>query len=223
MKRHNTPTITYTPIKSKSNRYCTLYIVRHGETDWNIKGLLQGHTDIPLNRAGEIQAKKVARKLGDLDVAMSFSSDVVRAKRTAEIIALEKKIAVRSTKALRERSFGKYEGKPWREIEYQDLLVKFFKLSSRERFKKTPYRGFESDEKLMVRFIPLLREVSIANLGKNVLVVTHGGILRAFLNHLDFNQGKELPPGSIDNTAYIIIQSDGVDFFIRETSGLHNI
>ena len=206
--------------KSSEKRFCTLYIVRHGETDWNVKGLLQGQTDIDLNKTGIKQAKELGKTLGNIRFSIAFSSDSLRAKRTAEIIALEKKIAVQTTKALRERRFGKYEGRPWRQVKFQGLVAKFFKLSMKERFNKAPYPGFESDEKLMARLIPLLREISIANLGKNVLVVTHGGILGTFLNHLGFNKGKELPPGTINNTSYIIIQSDGSDFFIRETSGI---
>ena len=197
-----------------------MYLVRHGETDWNVKGLLQGQTDIDLNKTGIKQAKELGKTLGNIHFSVAFSSDLLRAKRTAEIIALEKKIAVQTTKALRERRFGKYEGRPWRQVKFQGLVAKFFKLSMKERFNKAPYPGFESDEKLMTRLIPLLREISIANLGKNVLVVTHGGILRTFLNHLGFNKGKELPPGTINNTAYIIIQSDGSHFFIKETSGI---
>lgn len=203
-----------------NNKYCSLYIVRHGETDWNVKRLLQGQTDIPLNKTGKIQAEKLAKSLKDIEFAMIFSSDLLRAKRTAEIIALEKKIAVRTTKVLRERKFGRFEGMSWENKEFQALFDKFLKLSAKQKFKTTPYEGNESDEELMSRFIPFIREASIAHLGKNVLVVTHGGVMRAFLNHLASDKGKEIQPGSIENTAYIRLFSDGVDFFIKETSGI---
>ena len=203
-----------------NNKYCSLYIVRHGETDWNVKGLLQGQTDIPLNKTGEIQAEKLAKKLRSIEFAIIFSSDLLRAKRTAEIIALEKKIAVRTTKTLRERKFGRFEGKSWETKEFQTLFEKYLKLSTKQRFKMSPYEGNESDEELMSRFIPFIREVSVAYLEKNVLVVTHGGVMRAFLNHLASGKGKEMQPGSIENTAYIKLLYDGVDFFIKESSGI---
>ena len=95
--------------KSSEKRFCTLYLVRHGETDWNVKGLLQGHTDIDLNKTGIKQAKELAKKLRRIKFAISFSSDLLRARRTAEIIATEKKIAVKTTTTLRERKFGRFE------------------------------------------------------------------------------------------------------------------
>lgn len=201
-------------------KYCSIYIVRHGETDWNAKRLLQGHTDIPLNKTGEFQARDLIKNLRGIKFAMIFSSDLLRAKRTAEIIALEKKIAVRTTKALRERKFGKFEGKSWENKEFQALFAKYLKLSLEQRFRTRPYPDSESDEELLAIFIPFIREVSVAYLGKNVLVVTHGGMMRAFLNRLDFAKGKQLQPGLIGNTAYIKIISDGVDFYIKETSGI---
>jgi len=198
-----------------------LYIVRHGETDWNIKGLLQGHTDVPLNKSGEEQAKNLAKKLNKVNFAIAFSSDLLRAKKTAEIIALEKKIAVRTTKALRERYFGHFEGTKWREDkQYQQLIKKFLKLSHEERFKNKPYKDTETDEELIGRLIPFLREVAVAYPKKNVLVVTHGAVMRVLLTHLGFVGPDELIPGQISNTAYIILDSDGVDFFVKETFGI---
>ena len=208
--------MSLTSIKTGKN-YCTFYIVRHGQSEWNVKELLQGHTDIPLNKTGEKQARQLAKKLNQINFAMVFSSDLLRAKRTAELIVLEKKIAIKTTKALRERYFGRFEGIKWRENkEYQVLINNFLNLSKEERYKKKPYEGTESDEELISRFITFLREVAVAYRNKNVLVVTHGGVMRAFLNHL----GNNLKPGSINNTAYLIIDSDGVDFFIRETCGI---
>jgi broad specificity phosphatase PhoE len=68
----------------------------------------------------------------------------------------------------------------------------------------------------MARFIPALREIAIAYPGKNVLVVTHGGVMRAFLIHLGVGDEKTLPPGSIKNTSVFKIDSDGVEFWVRK-------
>lgn len=202
-------------------KYCTLYLVRHGETDWNVKGLIQGHSDIPLNENGVKQVKNLAIKLRTVKFNAVYSSDLIRAKRTAEIIAMEKKLAVKTTAALRERYFGKYEGINWREDkEYQKLFDKYLSLSKEERFKKSPHPTIETDEKLMGRFITFLREIAVFYPGGNILVVTHGGVMRAFLLHLGFGDPKTLPPGSIENTAYVKILSDGVDFFVKETFGI---
>ena len=200
-------------------KYCNLYLVRHGETDWNIKGLLQGHKDVLLNKTGRKQAVELRKVFNKIKFAKVFSSDLLRAKETAEIIILKKKIAVETTKVLRERYFGRFEGKHWqRDKEYQKLINKFYKLSEEERYKGKPYEDTESNEELMGRFIPFLREVAVAYPGKNILVVGHGGMMRAFLTHLGYF--KTLPHGLIKNTAYVKVLCDGVDFFVKEVYGI---
>jgi len=90
---------------------------RGSPTDWNVKGLLQGQSDIPLNTEGEKQAVEAAKKhFKKIKFAAIFSSDLVRAKRTAQIIALEKKMAVETSALLRERDFGPFEGKHWQGV-----------------------------------------------------------------------------------------------------------
>lgn len=198
--------------------YCSLYIVRHGETEWNVKGLVQGHSDVPLNKTGKKQSEQLAKILRRVKFACAFSSDLLRSKQTAKIILLKRKIAVQTTKVLRERYFGRFEGKKWSEDkEYQNLINDFLKLSQKERYKRKTYEDTESDEELINRFIPFLREVAVAYPEKNVLVVTHGGVMGAFLNHL----GVRIEPGSISNAAYFNVLCDGVDFFIKETSGIN--
>lgn len=199
--------------------YCILYIVRHGETDWNIQHLVQGHTDIPLNKKGERQAKEMGKKLNHIHFAAAFSSDLLRAKKTAEIIILEKKIAVQATKVLRERNYGRLEGKSWLtdSKELQSLWEKTYKLTDGQR-KKYRLEKVENNEQLMYRFIPFIREMAVVYPQKNILVVTHGGLMRAFLEHL----GYTFNPGSVKNTAYIKLESDGIDFFIREMFGVES-
>lgn len=206
-------------IQERSNDYCTLYVVRHGETDWNVQGKIQGHTDIPLNENGIRQAKKLYEKLKDIRFNAIFSSDLLRAKQTAEVIALEHKIAVQTTKALRERWFGKYEGVSFRthDKEIQEMFKKYKKLTDANESSPPELEG---DEELMGRFIPFVREIAVAYRKKMVLMVSHGGAMRTFLVHLGYASYDELIPGSIDNLAYIKLESDGIDFFIRETHGI---
>lgn len=187
--------------------HCTIYLTRHGETEWNSKGIVQGHSDIPLNKIGEEQARELGKKLKDINFEAIFSSDLMRTKRTAEIAILEKKLSVKTTVALRERYFGKHEGK-------------HFSFLHQVEIKLESENSIETDEQLVDRFIPFIREVAIDYQGKNILIVTHGGIIRWFLIYLGFANAKTLPPGSIDNTAYVKIFSDGVDFIIKETFGI---
>lgn len=204
--------------KNRKN-YATMYIVRHGETDWNAKRLLQGHVNKKLNKAGEEQAKLLGEKLKHVHFDAVFSSDLIRAKRTAELILLEKKMAILATAVLRERSYGKFEGKPIQELRDHDKKLEA--LSHEEQFSHVSEEGIENDASIMQRFIPFLREIAIAHAGKTVLIVSHGGVLRVLLIHLGFWTRETLPHGRIGNTAYVRLLSDGVDFFIEETEGIN--
>lgn len=202
----------------------TIYIARHGETEWNAKGLVQGHGDSPLTEAGIKQAKDLAKKLQSINFDAVFSSDLLRAKRTAQIIAQEKKIAVKTAQALRERSFGRFEGKHIDEFrkELQKDLEEYEKLADDQKFKyKFPTEPkIHSDEELMRRFIPFLREVSVAYAGKIILIVTHGGVMRSFLVHLGYGTPAQLTWGTVENSAYLKLLSDGVDFFLKKVVGV---
>lgn len=209
-------------VKSKKqNHYCTFYIVRHGETKANQEGVLQGQSDSPLTEEGIFQAKKAAKKLKKVHFDEAFSSDLLRAKRTAEVISQEHKLIVKTAKLIRERAFGKFEGKKYEEFgdELREAFLKFESLVGRQKFRFKLSPEVESDEEIVVRFITFLREISLAYAGKTILVVSHGGMMRALLIHLGFGTYETLPPGAIQNLGYIKLESDGVDFFYQRDRG----
>lgn len=198
---------------------CTIYVVRHGETEGNVNRVLQGYSDFPLTKKGIDQAKELAKKFSTIRFEAVFSSDLLRAKRTAEIITLEKKMVVKTTQAIRERNFGKFEGKNWEVVNRQlkKLIEEYEKLSEEDKFKKRVHDEIESDEEVATRFILFLREIAIAYTGKTVMMVSHGGIMRAVLIHLGFGNYDEMPLGVVKNLGYFKMVSDGVDFEIKET------
>lgn len=198
------------------NNYTVFYIVRHGETEWNAKHLIQGQTDIPLNDNGRAQAKDVAHALKDVQFDLAFSSDLMRAKETAEIIALEHKLAVETTKLLREREFGSLEGSSVSEFKTYDDL--FTKLTYTEKRKHTFDDKSESDDDMTVRFLTFIRETAVIHPGKTVLVGTHGGIMRSLLIHLGYITYED--NAWINNGAYAKVRTDGVDFFVDKVSGI---
>lgn len=206
----------------KGNGYCTFYIIRHGQTEWNVLQKIQGHLDSPLTEPGKQEAKQTAKKLKDVHFDAVFSSDLLRSKHTAEIIALEKKLEVMTTKALRERTFGEYDGSVSKEYteKTKHLLEEYKRLSVEERWKFKFAKGYESDEKLVTRFMTFIREVAVAYQGKTVLIVTHGGNLRTFLTKLGYAEHGKLTPGTFKNAGYIVVESDGVDFFLKEVEGI---
>ncbi len=198
------------------NNYCTIYFVRHGLTDWNKKGLVQGHTDIPLNSEGEAQANGLALELKDIEFDKAFSSDLLRAKRTAEIITLEHQLKIETAEVLREREFGVIEGKSNERVKEIQRIISSLEESKRFSYKHHP--SIESDEELISRLLPFLREIAVSYAGKSVLVVSHGGPIRAMLIHLGIGTYED--EIKIANLAYIKLESDGVDFFVKETKGI---
>lgn len=200
----------------KNNNLTTVYLVRHGETEWNLKKLIQGHADSPLREAGIEQAKTVAKDLKKIKFDIVFSSDSLRAKRTAEIITAEHKLIVETTKLLRERYFGEMEGKPNEALNaFQEL---FKKMEDEEISKFRHASDSETDEEMTTRLIIFLRELAATHPGEKALVVTHGAILRAFLIKLGYGTYKSI--GWVGNGAYVKIETDGIDFFIKETKGI---
>lgn len=195
----------------------TFYLVRHGQTDWNKQRRLQGQNDIPLNETGEAQAKELAEILHNVAFDLAFSSDLLRAKRTAEIVVLEKNLHVAVTKLLRERAFGELEGGSVNALLAHIALLK--KLTTQERRTHRLAANVESDEEITIRLITFLRETAVSHPGKTILVATHGGILRALLIHTGYYSYEELDKITLVNGAYIQFQSDGVDFFINKVTG----
>lgn len=206
------------------NSYCTMYIVRHGLTDWNVLNKMQGHTDISLNSVGREQAKKVANKLKKINFEAVYSSDLSRAKETAEIIVAYRKLTIKLSKALRERHHGFFEGTTQEErktkAELKKLIDHFYGLPFEKQWINAPHKTVEPYAKVAQRFISELRAIGVAHIGKNVLVVSHGGSMRILLIHLGVLKHEDYYKVALQNTGYIKLRSDGVDFFIDKVVGL---
>jgi broad specificity phosphatase PhoE len=138
----------------------TLLFVRHGETDWNADGRLQGHTNRPLSDFGRRQARQLAEELDGEKLDALYSSDLARARATAEIVGERLGLAVALDPDLREKDWGTWEG-----------------LTAVER-DRVEFVG-ESTEAHQERMLRALRRISERHPGdERVLVVTHGGSIR---------------------------------------------
>jgi len=154
-----------------------LYLVRHGETDWNAAERWQGHTDVPLNATGRAQAHAVAETLRALRLSGVVASDLSRAQETARIVAIELGIGVvYFDPALRERSFGCFEGLTREECERLHPEAWRAWLSERR-----PPAGAEAHESLAARVVAAVARAAeeVARDDAPALIVTHGGSLRA--------------------------------------------
>src|SRR5204863_7927182 len=147
----------------------TLLLVRHGETDWNREGRWQGHSDTPLNEAGRAQARDLAAQLPDVDVV--YSSDLARARETAEILAEALGLEVRLDPRLRERGFGAWEGKTSAEIEaaFGDEHARWMGGEAPGAADAEPFDEFGA------RGQEFVTDVLARHADETVLIVAHGG------------------------------------------------
>ena len=200
------------------NTLTTFYLIRHGETEWNTKELLQGHSDSPLTEEGKIKILELAGKLAEIHFDHAFSSDLLRAKQTAEMLILNRQLAINTTRLLRERAYGQHEGRHRDEFRAKNkaLIEQFEKLSRQEQMKFKYAEDVESDDEVVQRLLVFLREAAVAYEGNTILMGSHGGVLRCFLRHL----GNPLADGKIGNVAYIKFTADGVEFNVQETNGI---
>ena len=154
-----------------------ILFVRHGETDWNVKRIIQGWKGTSLNALGLRQARLMAKRVRGLDLKLDaiLCSDLLRAVQTAEALAKPLKLKVHKRKDLRERSFGDWEGK-----RVEDVLAKY-RLGPGVR--KDPFLAFEphGGESMPVfgkRMSGFLKSVIKEHKGKTVAAVSHGGPVR---------------------------------------------
>ena len=146
----------------------TLLLARHGETDWNRELRIQGSSDIALNELGREQARVLAQELADVPLDAIYSSDLSRARETAEAVAKTHALEVRLDSRLRERAFGSWEG-----LTREDVAA----LPNGSR------HDGESDDEVRERVLAAVQAIADVHPGEQVLVVGHGGSLNALWHH----------------------------------------
>ena len=206
--------------KKTTNNYCTIYIVRHGQSEANDPD--RYGLDTNLTEKGKQQAKAIAQRLKHHHFDAIYSSPLIRAKETAETIAAEHNLAVVTKEKLKERYSGVIEGRKVAEVdeELRDVLKQRHELPYEQWKKITIAEGRETDEQIMGRFITALREIAVDHPNQTVLIGSHKGLMRTLLVHLGQYTYKELLKYSFQNTAYIKLRTDGIDFFIDELDGV---
>lgn len=155
-------------------------IVRHGETDWNKEGRLQGSMDRPLNLFGVQQAHTCAKHLANEKFDRVFSSPLSRAYQTAEIISSKMDVEIVKVPDIEEIDLGEWQGLKWSEIrlKFSNLLADF----ERGRDLSKIYKGesLQDQQKRAIRFLTSLEQYE----GENILVVSHGGLIKTLICHI---------------------------------------
>lgn len=159
----------------------TIYFIRHGETDWNVEGRLQGQRDIPLNDIGRVQAEEAGRRLQglveryeDLDYV---ASPMGRTRETME--RMRDALGLfpghyRLDERLVELTFGAWEGMTWKEVRKAEPQAAA--MRERDKWNYVPPGGGESYAMLAQRIRPILDDIT-----RETVIVAHGGVARAFL------------------------------------------
>jgi len=173
-----------------------LILIRHGETDWNSEGRWQGQVDVPLNATGWEQAQQMARSLESAHIAAIYSSDLQRARQTAQVLADSTGLLLHLDSRLREIHQGEWQGLLFSEIQaryaqaYQDRQRDPLNFAS---------PGGEAVAQVRERALAATRDIIRQHSDATVAVVLHGFVLAVLIAHLrgqPFDQVWDLIPGN---------------------------
>ncbi len=167
----------------------TIIAVRHGQTEWNVRRLEQGQLDSPLTELGRRQAAALAEALADQGIQAIYSSDLGRARQTADTIAARLGLPVHDEPRLRELGLGILEGRTLADFA-SDHPAEAAALEANDPDYALP--GGESFRQCYTRAVACVQEIAAAHPGGVALVVTHGGVLIDL-----FHKAVELPLGMV--------------------------
>ena len=165
-----------------------LIFIRHGQTDWNVQGKIQGSYDSELNDTGIKQAMNLSEKLLNLNYKFSkiYSSPQKRALKTAEILSKSSNVDYISVKDLQEMNMGKWEGLSWKEVE-ENYPNEYKEWHLNRRYTKTP-EG-ESYQDMLDRVLKAIHKIINEN-NENVVIVSHSAVimcLQCYVTNTPFN------------------------------------
>lgn len=177
-------------------------LIRHGQTVWNQGGKYQGHTDVQLSEEGREQARRLRQRFINDRIDAFYASDLSRAMETASIIAEGRGAPVVPVPALRELNFGVWEG-----LTYQEILAGYGYLAERWYIDPTGLAipNGETFEELKERSYRVMQDLVARHPGQTILVVSHGGTIRAIICAVLDLDLKNIWSFRQDNTAVNII------------------
>ncbi len=192
---------------------CTIYLVRHGESEWNVIRRIQGQQDIKLTKKGEKQAHALKEKLKSISFSAVYSSDLIRAHHTAQILNGERNLEIMTSPLIREQKFGVYEG-TYRNEKFDNLKRL---LSEDKNHPHIAESQVESNKDLLDRSLSFLFEISKKHPGETILIVAHGGVMEEILIHLKFAKEEDM---HTINTAYIRLECDKDKMAVTDAFGI---
>lgn len=182
-----------------------IYLVRHGETDWNKEGRVQGSVDIPLNGYGVELAEVTSEAMKDIPVDIIYASPLQRARKTAEIMKRDRDIPVIVDERLREMSFGRYEGTLIREAERCETNPLHNFISNPGEYQAKDGEDFAQ---VICRAQDFIEDILIPLQGQyeNVMLAVHGAFIRCFIRCIEKRPLSEFWSSSQKNCAVTIVE-----------------
>lgn len=183
-----------------------LYLVRHGETDWNKEMRYQGQTNVPLSRVGIIQSELIAERLKAIKFSAIYSSDLIRTFKTAKIIAKYGNYKIKRSKLIREINYGVFEGMLLKDVKekYSDLLKRWW-----ENPLNAEIPSGEPVKNFIERVEKFIKNTILSYKRGNILVVSHGGPIRIMIIKLLNLHSQTFRNFRQDNAALNIIEFNG--------------
>ena len=168
-----------------------IYIVRHGKTDWNVKGLLQGSADIEINEEGIEQAHELAKLINFDEIDVCICSPLKRTRKTAEILIGDKKDIIYDDMIV-ERGFGDFEGKP---INFDFIAPQWdYKLNDSSN-------NIESLQDCLARADKFLKKIKKEYPNKTILIISHGTFIKALhFNLIGYDENTDFLSFNPKNT-----------------------
>jgi len=156
-------------------------LARHGETEWNTRGVMQGHLDSPLTPTGIEQAQILGRRIARIRPDHIYSSDLGRAHETAKIITRYYPKPIHLEPGLREKNIGIFQSHDWRTIK-QKFADVYRDFAAADPDYAIP--DGESYNQFIRRLVTALEQIAVRHPGEQILIVSHGGIVSAFFRHI---------------------------------------
>lgn len=197
----------------------SLLVIRHGETDWNLSGRWQGHSDIPLNKNGLVQAQKLANRLSSWPIQAVYSSDLKRAAQTAAILAQEHGLEPTYDVAWRERNGGHFEG--FTSAEFNQINSASIAQMSDKNWSPP---GGETNVQVAQRVLDAYHRIITLHEGQMVAIISHGGAMITLLSSiLGFPLGERAQLWVSSNTGINVIEVGERGAFLVRLNDDHHL
>ena len=181
----------------------SIFLTRHGQTNWNVQKKVMGRCDEPLNDKGKEQAKETRDSLKSIDIDLIICSPLQRARQTAEIINENRNIPIIFDDRIIERDFGEFEGKETKDFDFHGYW---------NYYKDNKYKQAENIQDFFKRVFNFLDDVTEKYKDKNILIVAHGGVSIPVACYFK----NEIPEGSLVEARLVLGNCQIASYEIKE-------